>query len=54
MLGSMLGQFTSGILGDIFPIPNVIAGFLTFNIIGALSIMLSNRTSVKKIYNQNI
>lgn len=54
MLGSVIGQFISGILGDIFPIPNVIAGFMTVSAIGALTIMLSNKTHVKKIYNQNI
>jgi MFS family permease len=54
MLGSMIGQFTSGILGDLFPIPYVISGFMVMNMVGALSIMLKNRTAVKKIYNQNL
>jgi MFS transporter, DHA3 family, macrolide efflux protein len=54
MLGSMIGQFTSGLLGDYFPIPNVIAGFMMVNVIGAIYIMLSNRNAVKKIYNQNL
>jgi len=54
MSGSLIGQFTSGILGDIFPIPNVVAGFMIINAIGALVIMLKNKTHVKKIYNQNI
>lgn len=54
MLGSVIGQFISGLLGDIFPIPNVIAGFMILNVIGALGIMLRNKTHVEKIYNQNI
>lgn len=54
MLGSLIGQFLSGVMGDYFPIPNVIAGFMIINTIGALAIMLRNRTYVKKIYNQNI
>ena len=54
MLGAVIGQFLSGLLGDIFPIPNVIAGFMVFNAIGALTIMLKNKTHVEKIYNQNI
>lgn len=54
MLGSVIGQFTSGILGDIFPIPYVIAGFMIINTIGAFAIMLKNKNHVKKIYNQNI
>jgi MFS family permease len=54
MLGSMIGQFTSGLLGDHFPIPNVIMGFMIVNVIGAISIMLCNRNAVKKIYNQNL
>lgn len=54
MLGSLIGQFTSGILGDIFPIPTVVAGFMIINAMGAFAIMLRNKTHVKKIYNQNI
>lgn len=54
MLGSVIGQFFSGLLGDIFPIPNVIAGFMGINVIGALLIMLRNKKHVEKIYNQNI
>ncbi len=54
MLGSVIGQFTSGILGDIFPIPTVVAGFMIINAMGAFAIMLRNKTHVKKIYNQNI
>lgn len=54
MLGSVIGQFSSGILGDIFPIPYVIAGFMLINAIGALVIMLRSKEDVKKIYNQNI
>lgn len=54
MLGSVIGQFTSGILGDIYPIPYVIVGFMIINAIGAFAIMLSNKTHVKKIYNKNI
>lgn len=54
MLGSVIGQFTSGILGDIFPIPYVIAGFMIINALGALIIMLKNKEHVKIIYNQNI
>lgn len=54
MLGSVIGQFASGILGDIYPIPNVVAFFMVFNALGALVIMLSNKIHVKKIYNQNI
>lgn len=54
MLGSVIGQFTSGILGDHFPIPYVIAGSMVVNGIGALVIMLRNKDHVKKIYNQNI
>lgn len=54
MLGSIVGQFASGILGDIFPIPYVISGFMGINIVGALVIMLNNRPAVKRVYNQNI
>lgn len=54
MLGAVIGQFASGLLGDIFPIPNVIAGFMIVNVIGALAIMLKNKSHVQKIYNQNI
>lgn len=54
MLGSVIGQFISGILGDIFPIPYVISGFMIANVIGALAIMLRNKSHVEKIYNQNI
>lgn len=54
MFGSVIGQFLSGILGDLFPIPNVVAGFMFINAIGALVIMLKNKDHVKKIYNQNI
>ena len=54
MLGSVIGQFISGILGDIFPIPYVISGFMIANVIGALGIMLRNKSHVEKIYNQNI
>lgn len=54
MLGSVVGQFFSGIFGDLFPIPYVISGFMIVNIIGALSIMLRNKTHVEKIFNQNI
>lgn len=54
MLGSVIGQFISGILGDIFPIPYVISGFMIANVIGALGIMLRNKIHVEKIYNQNI
>lgn len=54
MFGSVIGQFTSGLLGDIFPIPNVVAGFMFFNGLGALIIMLRNKSYVKTIYNQNI
>lgn len=54
MLGAVIGQFASGLLGDIFPIPNVIAGFMVLNLIGAFAIMLKNKTHVEKIYNQNI
>ncbi len=54
MLGSIIGQFASGLLGDIFPIPYVITSFMFINIIGALVIMLNNRPAVKRVYNQNI
>ena len=54
MLGSVIGQFISGILGDLFPIPNVIGGFMVVNAIGSLAIMLRNKNHVKKIYNQDI
>ena len=54
MLGSMIGQFASGLMGDIFPIPYVVTGFMAVNMIGALVIMLNNRPSVKRVYNQNI
>lgn len=54
MLGSVIGQFFSGLLGDIYPIPYVIAGFMIINVIGAFGIMLRNKSHVEKIYNQNI
>lgn len=54
MLGSVIGQFFSGLLGDIYPIPYVIAGFMVINVIGAFGIMLRNKGHVEKIYNQNI
>lgn len=54
MLGSIIGQFIAGILGDIFPIPYIIAAFMLINIISALVIMLTNKEHVKKIYNQDI
>lgn len=54
MLGSVIGQFFSGLLGDIYPIPYVIAGFMVINVIGAFGIMLRNKGHVENIYNQNI
>ncbi len=54
MLGAMLGQLAAGILGDIYPIPYVIGGFMVLNFIGALIIMLRNKNAVKVIYNQNL
>lgn len=54
MLGSMIGQFASGMLGDIFPIPYIVSGFMLVNMVGALVIMLNNRPAVKRVYNQNI
>ena len=54
MFGSMIGQFASGLLGDMFSIPYVVSGFMLVNMIGALVIMLNNRPAVKRVYNQNI
>lgn len=54
MLGSVIGQFTSGLLGDLFPIPYVVAGFMMVSAMGAFAIMLKHKDHVKKIYNQNI
>lgn len=54
MIGSMLGQFAAGILGDLYPIPYVIGISMALNFIGALLIMLKNRNGVKVIYNQNL
>ncbi|MDF2821666.1 MAG: transporter [Clostridiales bacterium] len=54
MLGAMIGQLVTGALGEFFPIENIIAIFMSCNIIGALLIMLNNKEAVKKIYNQSI
>ena len=54
MLGSVIGQFISGLLGDIYPIPYVISGFMIVNVIVAFAIMFKNKAHVSKIYNQNI
>jgi MFS family permease len=54
MVGSMLGQFAAGILGDIYPIPYVIGVSMALNFVGAFLIMLKNKNAVKVIYNQNL
>jgi len=54
MVGSIIGQLTAGLMGDLFPIPYVIAGFMAFNFVGIFGIMLKNKEAVKKVYNQNL
>ncbi len=53
-VGTLTGQLSAGLLGEVVPAPYVIAIFMVVNVLGVIFIMLPNKKHVKKIYNQDI
>ncbi|OQB24482.1 MAG: enterobactin exporter EntS [Firmicutes bacterium ADurb.Bin182] len=54
MGGNIAGQLMAGALGEVFPIPAIVAGFMAFNLIAVFAVMFRNREHVKPIYNREI
>lgn len=53
-LGGIAGQFIAGTLGDWLPSRPLITGFMAFNMLAVVFVMMINARHVKKIYNVDI
>lgn len=52
--GSIVGQLTAGVLGEVFPERQIITGFMVINFLAVIFIMYRKRDHVKKIYNRRV
>lgn len=53
-IGSLLGELIAGVLSEVFPMRNVLAGFMLFSVVCAFIIIGGNAKHIKPIYNRRV
>ena len=53
-VGSIIGQLSAGVLGEVFPYRAVMVAMNLFALVAAVAIMYPGRDHVKRIYNVDI